>query len=172
MKTLLLVSATPQHFKNLLAWIPSEAAMLQVLGPGFNFPLNPAQLLTLLNQPNRSCFALCHDATSDMLGYGELLYTEGKIRLCHLLIAPAHRNKGMGKALVKLLLSSIPKSKSELIVELHVFAWNLPALSCYKGLGFVVDPLQTTTCEIGKENWERLKMVLQTADNGQLTFEV
>ena len=69
--------------------------------------------------------------------YGELWVSEadGEVELAHLLVAPSHRGRGVGRALVEAL---VEKARAFTVPTawVRVVESNEPALRCYRGAGF------------------------------------
>jgi RimJ/RimL family protein N-acetyltransferase len=76
--------------------------------------------------------------TGDPFGFGEIIPQKDNVpRLGRLLIGDvALRGKGLGKKLVQLLIDECRKNFNTNTIELYVLSDNIPAIRCYKALGF------------------------------------
>jgi ribosomal protein S18 acetylase RimI-like enzyme len=68
----------------------------------------------------------------NVVGYGMLDVTRKPMYLRHLFIDRAHRKKGHGKALIRMLMATHGISE----VDIEVMVWNEDALRFYEKLGF------------------------------------
>ena len=84
---------------------------------------------------------------------------EGKLKF--VMVDPAMRGKGMGKAMLKLAVEyAFTLSKAE-AVALSVFPENTAALKCYESVGFTERRTDADTFRFREELWSRRNMVLR-----------
>jgi ribosomal protein S18 acetylase RimI-like enzyme len=91
-------------------------------------------------------------ADDEPVGYGELWLDaqENEIELARIIIAPGARGKGLGRTLVRGLLSEAAQAGySNILMRVHPA--NTVALRCYQGAGFVVaDATRTQAWNTGQ----------------------
>jgi ribosomal protein S18 acetylase RimI-like enzyme len=81
---------------------------------------------------------LCVDADGEPCGYGEVWCDPeaDEAELARILVDPAVRGRGVGRALVGLLAGEA-RGAGYRDIWLRVISWNEPALACYRAAGFV-----------------------------------
>jgi GNAT superfamily N-acetyltransferase len=89
-------------------------------------------------EPGCSAFLLCADRP---VAYGELWLSrpEDEVELARLLVAPDARGRGVGRALVSLLVEEA-RALSVSTAWVRVVPENEPALRCYAAAGFARAP--------------------------------
>jgi ribosomal protein S18 acetylase RimI-like enzyme len=73
-----------------------------------------------------------------LCGYGEVWEDreEDEAELARIVVAPSERGRGIGSALVRLLVAEAAAMGFR-DIWVRVIPWNAPALACYEGAGFV-----------------------------------
>jgi ribosomal protein S18 acetylase RimI-like enzyme len=121
----------------IAGWIPDAAACTRWAGPQLAYPFDAGALPRLLAVERGASYAL-HDAHAELLGFGQYrLRQPGTAHLCRIIVAPAARGKGMGKALCRLLIDEARHATTAEAVTLRVYRDNLAAFAIYSDLGFV-----------------------------------
>jgi len=119
----------------LIDWIADARECLSWGGPHVRFPLEPATLAEQLAIVPGNSYWLC-DA-GRRVGFGQLLERgPGRLHLARILIDPARRGQGDGRALVAGLIELSRPRKAE-SATLNVYSWNPAARALYQSLGFV-----------------------------------
>jgi ribosomal protein S18 acetylase RimI-like enzyme len=99
------------------------------------------------------------DRWGRFIGYGELVNRTGGVgTICRVIIDPARRGMGSGKGLVDLLSREGFEKLEFKHLLLNVFAFNTPALRCYRSLGFKPLPNRPKPRAYGGELWELVVM--------------
>jgi RimJ/RimL family protein N-acetyltransferase len=147
----------------LISWIDSEEMLMQFSGPGFHFPLTRQQLLLNREDENRYAYKLVAIPPNEIIGYAEIYLHEEKTAILSRIIIgeQSYRGKGLCKQIINHLLAiSFNRLGAERAV-LHVFDGNIPAVKCYKGVGFEINESKLKKRELQEETWTALQMVLE-----------
>lgn len=129
-------------FGRLLAWIDSPESLMLWGGPYFRFPLDAAQLEAYRVSAEselspRRVFTAC-DTRGDRVGHIELNDIDRhSARICRVLVDPARRGQGFGRAMVRPMLRLAFAELRLHRVDLLVFDFNRAAIRCYEAEGFV-----------------------------------
>lgn len=153
----------------LIGWIPDARFLLQWGGPAYTYPLTPEQLartweMTQRTPPTHLMFKLC-EAPSDLaIGHIELMRFDAAQRRAHigrvLIGEPSARGRGLGTALMTLLLDHAFGPLGLDTLTLNVYAFNTPAIACYERLGFVRTEDKIPAATFGAETWDVIRMQL------------
>jgi ribosomal protein S18 acetylase RimI-like enzyme len=119
----------------VLGWIDS-ADELEAWASRRDFPLRRDVLAEWHRDPDVHPYLLF--AGDRLCGYGEVWEDreEDEAELARIVIAPSERARGLGRALVRLLVAEAAAMGLR-DVWVRVIPWNAPALACYEGAGFV-----------------------------------
>ena len=126
----------PRNLGTLLSWTKSARELR--MWAGETFPKLPDEMTfrTHLNRHGIRAYQAA-DRRGRFVGYAELVgRTGGDGILCRVIIDPARRGIGSGKALVELLSDEAFRKIGFKRLLLNVFTFNTPALRCYRALGF------------------------------------
>ncbi len=145
-------------FGRLLAWIDSPASLMLWGGPFFRFPLDSAQLEAYRasaeqeSSPRRIFTA--YDANDGRVGHIELNDIDGhSARLSRVLIDPARRGQGFGRAMVRPILRLAFAELRLHRVDLLVFDFNRAAIWCYEAEGFLHEGHLRDARRVGNAVW-------------------
>ncbi|RKX79831.1 MAG: GNAT family N-acetyltransferase [Spirochaetes bacterium] len=139
-----------EDFSRLIGWIDSAELLMRWAGPIFTFPLTEGQLGkylegSLSNPPLRKIFKAVVYPQGEVLGHVELNNIDLSNRsatLSRVLVGPpAWRGKGVGTLMVKKILKVGFEELGLHRIDLLVFDYNNPAISCYKKAGFTMEGL-------------------------------
>lgn len=153
----------------LIGWVPDARFLLQWAGPAYTFPLTREQLartweLTQRTPPTHLMFKLCETPDGPAIGHIELMGLNLAQRRAHigrvLIGEPSARGRGLGTALMTLLIDHAFGPLSLDTLTLNVYAFNSPAIACYERLGFVRSPEKIPAATFGTEAWEVIRMQL------------
>lgn len=148
-------------YENLINWISNEEELMQFAGPGYNFPLTANQLNDSLKDSRRYVFAVVDAGTNTHIGHCELYLREESIHLGRILIGDKQkRGRGIGQQVVLSLLEFGFTTFEKTLAELNVFDWNVPAIECYKRVGFTINPGKRLERKINGKTWTILNMTL------------
>jgi len=152
---------TEVDFERLISWIKNEEELVQFAGDYFKYPLTSQALHTYINQSNRIPLRVKDLTSRQIIGHCELNYQFEVPRLSRILIGDADfRNRGLGKLIVKEMLTELYKDKQSDQVDLYVYDWNVSAISCYSRVGFVMAKEGDVDIEVQGKTWRSLKMTI------------
>lgn len=124
-------------------WVHSQAEVTLFAGPGLVHPLTGEALLAEASE-RWEVFGLRRDgvlvATGSVGSRGE-----GVARIGRVLVDPARRGQGLGRAAMLALLERASAWPRVASVTLGVYAHNAVAIALYESLGFVDTGKRTTT---------------------------
>jgi RimJ/RimL family protein N-acetyltransferase len=151
-------------FARLLGWIESPDFLYQWAGPLFTYPLDEAQLdryllLAAGDPPTRRIYTALEGA--EAVGHIELSQIDRRhysATLSRVMVAPAQRGQGFGRAMVRLALGIAFDELRLHRVELFVFDFNLPAIACYERAGLSREGLLRDARRVGEEYWSVVQM--------------
>lgn len=145
----------------LSAWISNERELIQFAGKIFTFPLDKNQIEVYLSDPLRTVFKIA-DENELIIGMAEIsIEQENTAKLARILIGEkSMRGKGIGAALMRILIDYAfnPLKKEQII--LNVYTWNTAAIKCYENAGFDRTSKPIKYVKVGDEEWESMEMKL------------
>ena len=127
----------PLHAATIAEWI-STAEELRWLAPSTTMPLTPGKVASWKKESGQA-FVLMDSQLATPLGYGELnpmRRAPSHFWLGHIIVAPNHRGRGLGRLLVDKLVHFAFKGLKARRISLIVFPDNTPAIDCYLTIGF------------------------------------
>ncbi|MBZ5487168.1 GNAT family N-acetyltransferase [Halomonas aquamarina] len=128
--------AAPADLETVLSWLTTEHAFRMWAGPALRYPATPESAWSDLDASEQNARVLLN-ATGDMAAFGQLLRREGGvIHLARLVVDPALRGQGMGRALCTALMEEGASKQQVKAFTLKVFESNVPAFHLYQSLGF------------------------------------
>jgi RimJ/RimL family protein N-acetyltransferase len=130
-----------EDFGRLISWVRSEAALVEWCAGFFRHPLDDAQLdryLESSKQPNARVIWVAETSDGDPVGHVEIsqVWPYLSSRLSRVLVAPDHRRRGIGSAMIAKALSFSFRQHHVSRIDLGVSAANATAIACYEKLGF------------------------------------
>lgn len=119
-------------------WITGKDILFQYSGTYFSYPITGEQITVyMMKHPERKLYL---GFTDDDIPYafGEIIpKEENPPRLARLLIGdPALRGKGLGETFVRELVGEAYRQLQTTVIDLFVLENNLPAIRCYRKVGF------------------------------------
>ncbi|HEV7753549.1 MAG TPA: GNAT family N-acetyltransferase [Baekduia sp.] len=121
----------------LIAWAPTAEALMLFAGSTLAFPLTAAQLHALRDTPHLHTWTAYVGPDADVpVGHAELLRTGSESgRLARIVVDPARRGAGLGRALVA---AAIERAEALALrrLSLRVYDGNDAAIRTYLALGF------------------------------------
>jgi len=129
--------ATPADLAEVLTWIPDAAALRLWTGPKPEFPVTAEVLWPIIAGEPDTAYALTL-SEGGLAGFGQVLPKDGQwLHLARIIISPAHRRQGAGRALCRKLMrigqQNHPQTEA---FTLNVSTENLPAQALYREIGF------------------------------------
>tara|TARA_B100000959_G_scaffold236430_1_gene255244 strand:- start:32 stop:628 length:597 start_codon:yes stop_codon:yes gene_type:complete len=144
------LSKTP----TLLSWIDTERERRLWSGNTFQQTLNRQAFLSHLNRENLHPFSGL-SPEGELVAYGELVGKQGgEGILCRVIVEPNLRRQGYGKAFCTELLRLAFKKFRYLHLTLNAFHFNVPAIRCYKSLGFRQVAFRPKARRFQGEDWD------------------
>lgn len=149
----------------LLKWISSEEELRIWSGPGFRWPLDTCQLQAYLEESKSGHRLLWSAVTIQdriLVGHASLaLQAEGSVgRLGRIVIDPARRGEGLGRALVTAAVAAGFTKTWIHTMTLGVYRHNTPARRLYESLGFVATQTKIASVTVGDQPWDSIEMQL------------
>lgn len=154
-------------FNQLIQWIGSPEFLLQWGGPGFDYPLNDAQLEKYIENANSDdaetlVYKVIDGDNGDVIGHislGKIDRRNKSARIGKVLIGNQNvRGKGTGQQMIRELLKIAFDELHLHRVSLGVFDFNLSAIACYEKAGFRKEGLLRDSRKNGEEYWSLWEM--------------
>ena len=119
----------------LMGWFGHADACRVWGGPSFRFPFTRDTFRADARLDSLATFALTKDDAT-LIGFGQYYLRAGRCHLGRLAIAPAHRGRGLGGALVRELCRIGSEDLGVDTFSLFVLPGNERAIRLYERLGF------------------------------------
>jgi ribosomal protein S18 acetylase RimI-like enzyme len=129
-------SATPD-LDELMRWFPNAQSVGVWGGPRFRFPFSGDSFKQDCHWHKMATYSLYNPANA-FSGFGQFYERIGRINLARLVAHPEMRGQGVGRRLVSMLMTVAAEQMDPDEFSLFVYRDNIPALSCYQGLGFKI----------------------------------
>jgi RimJ/RimL family protein N-acetyltransferase len=159
----------PGDCEALLSWVGTGDELFQWAGPrDFSWPLTREQLVNdlLAADDRREPFAAVPNDAGDC--YGHVMLTavpdHGFGVLGRVMVAPAHRGRGLGGALVREAVRIGFDERGFHRLQLAVYDFNLPAIACYESVGFVIEGTHRDCARGTNGYWSSHTMALLEPD--------
>ena len=161
-----------EDIPRLISWVPSQPEMIQWTGHFFQWPLQENEMAehyrtTLGSNPRCFAFRARRLRDEQIVGHIELDLIDYKnyyASLARVLVMPPERSKGIGSAMVDLVVRLAFTRLPLQTLGLNVVSFNLAAIACYRRIGFLPAGNSTTSYMIGEKQWMVNQMVLQKRD--------
>lgn len=148
-----------KYIRDVLAWVQTEAEMVQWAGPAFTWPMTQKQFREHIQAGRRTPptlypFSLMKDRR--MVGYCELsrhCRHSKQATLSRVLIMPKYRNRGMAGCMIEEVLSFGFNRLDLNRIGLGVFDFNQPAIRCYEQAGFIREGTLRESAKVGEAYW-------------------
>lgn len=124
----------------LLGWFQTPEELRRFAGTSLRWPLDRGQLSAIRSTSTLVAWTgVVPDAPDVPIGHIELdLALHRRGRIARVALAPSHRGRGLGRALVGAAVADA--AMRDLVeLDLRVLADNTPARRLYASLGFVLD---------------------------------
>ena len=153
-------------FDVIRGWIPDARAHALWCANRFEYPLSGENFDAVLREirirNGDSPFAAVGDdgTVTGFFCYSlHLEKNEGLLKF--VIVDPAVRRRGVGKAMLRLALDyAFGISKADTVV-LRVFTENTRAVRCYESVGFVEEKTEQSAFSFRDESWGRCSMVIR-----------
>ena len=102
------------------------------------YPVEIDALAVTIDFAHHGGFALVD--SEELIGFGQIVFkARGRAHLARLIVAPAHRGRGCGELLVRLLLAQV-RTSGHKFASLNVDPANAVAIALYQKVGFADAP--------------------------------
>lgn len=132
-----LEKSVESDIDRLMTWFSDKDATVMWGGPGFRYPYTRHSFVEDMCWGHMASFSL-RSPSDGLVAFGQLYERIGRINLARLVARPEFRGQGVGKRLVRMLMTASQSLFSCAEFSLFVYRGNTPALECYKSLGFTV----------------------------------
>jgi ribosomal protein S18 acetylase RimI-like enzyme len=133
-----LVSTTRAHLHRMMDWFVDRDSCA-VWSPNLRFPFNEETFAADTMWETLPSYSLVNP-DGELLGFGQYYDRLGRCHLGRLVIAPAHRGKGLGAHLIRSLVARGAPLLGASECSLFVSHFNPAAARLYARLGFTVTP--------------------------------
>lgn len=145
-----LRAAEESDLDELMRWFPNQQAASVWGGPRFRYPFDRESFKHDCHWHAMATYSL-DNSDGEFSAFGQFYDRNGRINLARLVAHPEMRGLGVGKRLVRLLMTVAAEQMDLDEYSLFVYRDNVPALSCYQGLGFEIqdypDPEDTVLAD-------------------------
>ena len=132
-------------YQTLALWLPDAVACLRWAGPRVLFPFSVAELPALLAVAGGESYCLA-EGNAAASAFGQYwVVAPSAVHLGRIIVSPAARGMGVGRALCDQLISRAVQSTGASTVTLRVHRENEAAVTLYSRLGFV--PVESESTE-------------------------
>lgn len=139
-----------KHAPELMSWFKSAHDVIFWSGKKFKYPYNQQTFISQLRLDHIAGYTLLNEDFSEVLGFGQLMYDNGRCHLVRLAVNPNLRKQGHGKVLVKSLCYQGYKRFRVETFSLFVNKNNQAAFNLYRKLGFQVSEYEGA---IPEQSW-------------------
>jgi len=133
--------ATLADLAAICSWFTSADEARDWGGPLIQYPLQLEQLIDDIDFLAQPSFALVASPVG-VIGFGQIRPRADYFHLARIAIAPAWRNRGLGRQLLAQMMVRYPQAPG---FSLYVYRHNQAAWRCYQGLGFEAGEDPSTT---------------------------
>jgi RimJ/RimL family protein N-acetyltransferase len=156
-------------FAAILAWFPTEAALIQWGGPAVVFPLDEAQLDRMLDDGRKTpplCQLWVGERDGVVVAHAQVAldWRHGVARLQRVGVDPHLRGQGLSVPFLRRVIDLTFAEPSFERLELNVYSFNAPAIKAYRALGFVEEGTRRSSVRVGSERWDTVIFGLLRAD--------
>jgi GNAT superfamily N-acetyltransferase len=122
---------------SLISWVRTAEELLMFAGPSLNWPLDREQLEVVRSAADVIAWTAVMPPAPAPVGHVELFVSRGQAcgLLARVILAPAFRGRGLGRALVAAALDAAG-ARGFRAVELNVRRHNDAAIRTYSTVGF------------------------------------
>ena len=130
--------AAPEQLSTVLRWITSAEELKMWGGDQLTWPPDEEKTWREIGAEGGNTFTLL-DEEGTIAGFGQVLALEpGAAHLGRIIVSPALRGQGVGRALVGQLITAALERHHPEQITLNVYTYNTPAIDLYRSLGFAV----------------------------------
>ena len=130
-----LKRATDDDIDELVTWFDSDASVRNWGGLNIRYPISRESFVEDCHWHEMATFSL-RGPDGVFVAFGQLYERDNRINLARLIVHPTMRGQGIGKRLMKTLMSVGKDLFPCDEYSLFVYRDNTPAIECYRSLGF------------------------------------
>ena len=144
---------------DMLNWFHTQANLTQWGGPKRRFPLDEAQMATLLaetagTQPERRIWAGKRQGSLVAMASAVLDWDQGNALLTMVAVTPGARGQGLAAPFIRQVMQAVFQEPAFERLELNVYTFNTAAIRTYDALGFVREGIRRSMARVGDERWD------------------
>jgi len=152
---------TDQDYEYLIPWVESRQTLLQWASPSYDYPVTKQQLIE--QNQKRGDHRLIYKGMVDdeTVAHGEIGFIDKvnqSARLCKILISPARRGEGLGTRWIRTLVDIGFVELKLNRIELNVYDYNQPAITCYQKAGFTIEGRIRDAYKVDNSFWSIYRM--------------
>lgn len=129
-----LIPCTDQQLIGVFRWFKSQRSVLYWAGPGVVYPLQVKRFKQQSKYAEYHSFVF--NQARQLLAFGQISERFGYCHLSRIVVAPAHRGRGVGNQLIAALLDEGQSKLSLSRASLLVLKDNKSAIKLYEKIGF------------------------------------
>ncbi|OJJ20349.1 hypothetical protein BKI52_17960 [marine bacterium AO1-C] len=157
---------TDQDYERLLPWVESRQVLLQWASPGYDYPVTKTQLIKKNQERGDQRLIYKGVLDDEIVAHGEIGFIDDvnqSARLCKILINPARRGQGLGTLWIKTLVDIGFVELKLNRIELNVYDYNQPAITCYQKAGLTIEGRIRDAYKVDNNFWSVYRMsILRT----------
>jgi RimJ/RimL family protein N-acetyltransferase len=155
----------------LISWIPSPRVLSEWAASGFSHPFTRTQMEARMQEMaarGGRMFKVL-DRDQSVVGHvelGSIDHVHRSLRIGRVVVAPHHRGRGIGTALMRAALTVAFEQLQMHRVELSVFDFNRAAIACYERVGFRREGVRRDVLRFADEYWSEIVMSMLAPEWG------
>ncbi|MDX1571516.1 MAG: GNAT family N-acetyltransferase [Xanthomonadales bacterium] len=122
------------HLAELMGWFPDARSALNWGGPGLTFPFEPKRFMEEIHFERMDGFVWVERRR--LAGFAQTYLKYERCHLARIALAPDRRGQGHGRPFIRMVAEAGCAAYGAAECSLYVLDDNLPALRCYRSLGF------------------------------------
>ncbi|WP_338292254.1 GNAT family N-acetyltransferase [Planctobacterium marinum] len=134
--TLIFRSFNPELCEELRSWFTTPQQIVFWSGLKFGFPDSVIQFRAQLKLAQIPAYALLSEEENQLLGFGQMMYDNGRCHFVRVATNPTRRGQGYGKKLLACLLAQGQRKFNPQFFSLFVNQSNQVAINLYRAVGF------------------------------------
>ena len=134
-----LIESRNSDIDTLQLWFADPESCYLWSGPGLPFPFTSERFRSAIKWRQIDSYSLIADQLG-LLAFGQFYLKAGRCHLARLAVSPQYRDAGIGRYFIPQLMQA---GRCKLGTrESSLFVWNnnVPAIKCYRSLGFLPAP--------------------------------
>ena len=133
----ILALAADADFDEVMSWFPDAESVDIWGGPRFRYPFTGETFRADCRVDLMTSYVL-RNQDGRTAAFGQSYERDGRGHLARLVANPALRGQGVGKQLIRMIITALEETRAYDECSLFVYRHNLPAYRCYLSLGFRV----------------------------------